>query len=125
MLDELTINNKLFFMTGDLALSYLENAVCLFFNKEMWGNYNLDDPYALVKNGDWTIDKIMDITKQVSADLDNDGKYTDKDLYGYVTDCHNFVDAYQQALEAPVTVMGDDGLHATCRAGRKIHQRLF
>jgi hypothetical protein len=45
----------------------------------------------------------------VSGDVNNDGKFDDKDLYGYVTDTHNQVDAYVVSWEVPITVKGDDG----------------
>ncbi|MCL2772408.1 MAG: hypothetical protein FWD71_03575, partial [Oscillospiraceae bacterium] len=48
--------------------------------------------------------------KQVSQDVNGDGKYTIDDLYGYVTDTQNQVDEYVAAFDVPVTVKGDDGL---------------
>ena len=108
--DEMTINNKLYFLTGDLALSTIWEANVLFFNKKMWEGYAFENPYNLVKDGKWTLDKMAEITKQVSGDLDSDGKYTDKDLYGYVTDTHNQIDAYVVSFDVPVTSKGDDGI---------------
>ncbi len=105
---ELNINGKRYFISGDLAISALSNAICLMFNKGLWDDYNLEDPYALVKTGAWTFDKMAELTKNVSADVNNDGVYGTDDLYGYVTDSHNFIDAYQTAFDVPVTVTGSD-----------------
>ena len=109
-IDEMTINGKMFFLTGDLALSTIHMANALFFNKNLWQAYALEDPYPIVKDGKWTVDKMEEFTKQVSMDIDNNGKYDEKDLYGYVTDVHNQMDAYVIALDIPITKKGDDGL---------------
>jgi len=109
-ISEMTVNNKLFFLTGDLALSTIHMANALFFNKNLWKAYALDDPYAIVKEGKWTVDRMEEFTKQVTMDVDSNGKYDEKDLYGYVTDVHNQMDAYVIALDIPITVKGDDGL---------------
>lgn len=112
LINDLTINGRLYFMTGDLALSTLENAVCLYFNKQIWAGYNFENPYEIVTKGEWTIDKMAEFTRQAYLDLDGDGNYSEGDQYGYVTDTHNLVDAYQAALDVPVTVTGEDGLPA-------------
>jgi ABC-type glycerol-3-phosphate transport system substrate-binding protein len=108
--DEMTINNRQFYMTGDLALSTVSMANVLFFNKKMWQSYGMEDPYAIVKEGSWTLDRMASFTKQVSADLDGDGRFTEADLYGYVTDTHNQIDAYVISFDVPITVKDEDGL---------------
>ena len=109
-ISEMTINNNLFFITGDLALSTIHMANALFFNKEMWADYGFDDPYPIVKEGKWTIDRMAEFTRQVSEDLDLDGRFTEDDLYGYVTDTHNQVDAYVVSFDVPVTVKNSEGI---------------
>ena len=109
-ISEMTVNNSLYYITGDLALTTIWNANVLFFNKNMWQNYGFESPYSLVKENKWTLDKMSEITKQVSDDVDDDGKYTVDDLYGYVTDTHNQIDAYVVSFDVPVTIKGEDGL---------------
>ena len=104
-IDEITVYDKTPFLTGDLALSTTSMANVLFFNKVMWQNYALEDPYSIVKEGKWTLDKMAELTKNVSVDVDNDGKFTEKDMYGYVTDTHNQIDAYVEAFDIPITKM--------------------
>ncbi|MCL1792609.1 MAG: hypothetical protein FWG34_01945 [Oscillospiraceae bacterium] len=107
---EMTINERMFFVTGDFALSTINAANVLFFNKKLWQAHALEDPYAIVRSGNWTLDKMAEITKNVSMDLDNNGKYDENDLYGYVTDTHNQVDAYVVSFDVPITAKGDDGI---------------
>ncbi|MCL2159516.1 MAG: hypothetical protein FWH48_08935, partial [Oscillospiraceae bacterium] len=104
---EMTVNGRMFFITGDFALSTINAANVLFFNKNLWQAYAFEDPYAIVREGKWTLDKMTEITKQVSMDLDSNGKYDEKDLYGYVTDTHNQVDAYVVSFDVPVSAKGE------------------
>ena len=107
---EMTVNDRLFYITGDFALSTINAANVLFFNKNLWQAYAFEDPYAIVREGKWTLDKMTEITKQVSMDLDNNGKYDENDLYGYVTDTHNQVDAYVVSFDVPVSAKNEDGI---------------
>ena len=107
---EMTVNGRQFYITGDFALSTINAANVLFFNKKLWQAYALEDPYAIVRSGNWTLDKMAELTKQVSMDLDNNGKYDENDLYGYVTDTHNQVDAYVAAFDVPITAKNEDGI---------------
>ena len=109
-IEEITVYDKCLFLTGDLALSTISMANVLFFNKNMWDDYALENPYKIVKDGKWTLDKMAELTKNVSVDIDNDGKWTESDMYGYVTDTHNQIDAYIESFDVPITKMGNDGL---------------
>ncbi len=60
-----------------------QRPMVLFFNKDMISDFNLENPYALVKGGTWTWDKLTEMAKAVSGDLDGNGIYDDKDRYGY------------------------------------------
>ena len=84
--DNCTINGKLFSIAGDATLEVLENIEILFFNKDMAKINNLD-LYGLVQSGDWTMDKMNEVTLQLSANLDNDNK--DDDVYGALYDVHS------------------------------------
>jgi hypothetical protein len=52
------------------------------FNKQLLQDYNLQDPYALAKSGSWTIDKLQEMSSNVSLDVNGDGKMDDNDRYG-------------------------------------------
>ena len=55
-----------------------------FFNKKIYEDYSFEyDLYKLVKDGKWTWDKLISMTKQVSVDVNNDSVYNEDDLYGY------------------------------------------
>ena len=62
-----SLGDSLYFVSGDLAPSTMLNAMAMFVNMEMVQNYQLEDPRELVKNGEWTLEKLFEMTKSVSS----------------------------------------------------------
>ena len=107
--DEMNIGGKCFLVTGDASLALWKNMRCMLFNKRLADDYNTPDLYEIVKSGDWTFDKLIEVTKDVYQDLDGDGKKSDGDIYGYITGWSTAVDNLKEAFEIRVTTKGDDG----------------
>ena len=107
--DELTINGKAFMMTGDLSLSLWKEMFCFYFNKRLADNYNLGDIYGLVKNGEWTLDKLAELTKGIYEDADGDGTASFGDRYGFLLGYDTVIDTFKEAFEVHVTEKDKDG----------------
>ena len=82
--DELTVNGRLFAITGDIAVNMWEQMQVLFFNKKLAQDYAIGSPYDAVLDGSWTFDKYLSMIAGHSVDLDGDGKMTVDDSYGAV-----------------------------------------
>lgn len=67
---------------GDYALSALAGAYCYFYDKPAAEDYQLDDLYAVVNDGKWTMDYVMNTVKDIYKDLDGDGEKDGDDYYG-------------------------------------------
>lgn len=80
--EQLSLGGKLWYAMGDLSASDNRSVRCLYFNKTLLGKYSPEDPYALVKSGDWTIDRFLGMVQTGLVDLDGDGKYTNDDQWG-------------------------------------------
>jgi hypothetical protein len=79
-----------FLMSGSILVSEIDDTLAMCYNKEIAENYNIEDIYALVREGKWTLDKFMEIAGAVSGDLDGDGWLdVGDDLFGYVQDKHS------------------------------------
>jgi len=83
--EQLSIVNRLYMMTGDANMSYNDNTWVMMFNKKLIQDYGLDDPYELVKDGKWTIDKMIELGKACVKDLNGDGIFSVEDQFGMVT----------------------------------------
>jgi ABC-type glycerol-3-phosphate transport system substrate-binding protein len=66
--DMATINGKLYFATGDISTNYLLRMYGTFFNKSTVSDNKLEDPYALVDSGEWTVDKFISIASTITGE---------------------------------------------------------
>ena len=80
--ESLSIAHKLFAVCGDITTMDKAATSAIVFNKQLLSDYALDNPYSLVRNGKWTVDKFMEMSKQISNDLNGDGKMDENDRYG-------------------------------------------
>lgn len=89
MYQNLTINDKLYFTSGDLApFSYIGPA-CIYMNLKVADNYGIDENelYSKVYDGKWTMDALYSLTKDADNDLNNDGKLDClNDFFGIVNE---------------------------------------
>lgn len=81
MYDNMQLNGKFLYTTGDIAPSVYQAPFCLFYNVDMGLDYGYDaaDLYQMVNDGKWTYNELFSMTKDMSADLNGDNKYTHLD----------------------------------------------
>ncbi|MCL2814320.1 MAG: hypothetical protein FWD23_06950 [Oscillospiraceae bacterium] len=107
--DEMTVNNKIYLATGDVSVILWESIYALMFNKNMLRDYNVPNLYQSVKSGRWTLEELIKVTKDITQDIDGNGKYDKNDLYGFGTMIGNFTDNYYVAFDIPVTKWDENG----------------
>ena len=83
--EDLSIAGRMYYTTGDISIADNKFTHAILFNKDMIENYNLDNPYELVRNNEWTLEKFASMVKQVGEDLNQDGVYDENDSYGLLT----------------------------------------
>jgi len=80
------------------------------FNKTLVRDFNLDNPYDLVNEKTWTLDKMLEMGSAVAADLNNDGEYTgDDDRFGICTSEVSKFNSFLMSCNQPVTKKNSDG----------------
>ena len=78
------IDGKLYTAAGDFTPGALMSLQVLYMNRGFLNDYkDMADPYELVKNDTWTLEKMLDMCKEVSADLDTNGIWDNNDRYGW------------------------------------------
>ena len=107
--NELTVNGKLYAMTGDLAINMWSNLHAMYFNKGMIEDYKRTSPYERVNNGTWTFDSFLSDIKDVAKDLDGDGSMTESDQWGFLVYDNIALDNLHNAFDIPVSKIGTDG----------------
>ena len=80
---ELSVDNYYYrFLYGDILLGGLGNAGCIYYNKDLYGQYvdpgNPDGLYDYVFNGTWTFERFASEVKKSHIDMGGEN-----DIYGY------------------------------------------
>ena len=73
LVEQSTINNKLYFVSGDISANVIYAMYVIFFNKDMQKEFNIEDPYKLVQDGKWTLDKQIELSKGIYTDTNSNG----------------------------------------------------
>ncbi len=111
MSDELTINGKLFFISGDASLLFVQKAFGVFANTTLLENNNFDSKtlYETVNNGKWTLDKLIEVSSNLSSDLNGDGIYNDTDQYGFNLYLKTVADNFFYSCDTPIVTTDNNG----------------
>ena len=81
--DEFDIGGQMFFATGDISTYLLYSMYMIFFNENMVEQYGMDNPYTLVEDREWTVDKMIEMTSSVYEDIDGVAGKTPGDLFSF------------------------------------------
>ncbi|MBQ3858974.1 MAG: hypothetical protein II779_00480 [Clostridia bacterium] len=87
ILGDLSIMGMNFALTGDIGTMYKKSIGVIMFNKVILADHQLDNPYEIMREGGWTIDRMVEMGTQVSEDLDGDGAMTQEDRFGLICFC--------------------------------------
>jgi hypothetical protein len=82
IINQISIAGKLFAVNGDIQILDKGAINAFVFNKQLQADYQIEDLYSLVKEGKWTLAKLLELSKQISSDLNGDGIMDENDRYG-------------------------------------------
>ena len=121
-IQQLSFGHKLYFTPNALLTSDKDALSVFLFNKERTMIYGLEDPYQLVMNGLWTIDKMREMAISASNDLNGDGIMDENDSFGLLVDGYKLYDnilgsghymAAKDANDFPVNNIQDPVIHTS------------
>ncbi|MCL2158850.1 MAG: hypothetical protein FWH48_05525 [Oscillospiraceae bacterium] len=123
---DLSIIHKLFVVQGDLLVLDNDAMEVMIFSKTLIKENSLESPYEIVKRGEWTIDKLIEMSSTVSKDQNGDGKmYIKDDLFGCIVvagSSSSFMVAAGEKVAAkdendyPVITFGSERCYRICDA---------
>ena len=108
MYDRFSCAGKLYGFIGDASLSLYKDMTVIYFNKRLWDENKAPNPYDLVRNNEWTLDKFITLCSGMQRDLNGDGTYDETDqltFLGEYVPCGTF----QTSLQLDVVRIGSDG----------------
>lgn len=107
--DDLSVNNVCLLAIGDFDITALANTYCVLYNKKLAEEYSLGDIYGIVNDGKWTIDKALELTKDIYVDMNSNGKADGKDLFGYISTSRSALNTYLWAFGGHVLQKNQSG----------------
>lgn len=86
MVDSLSINGKLYGITGDISRLFVQKHFVCYFNKEIMANYpDIPNLFDLVQEGKWTLDKMTEYGALVKEDLNGNQIMDEADRFGFAS----------------------------------------
>jgi hypothetical protein len=84
LLEQCLVNDRMYFCSGDLSTNLLWMMIGTFFNKELVEQQEIENPYDLVRDGKWTLDKFIELSANKYSDLNGNGNIDNGDFYGFI-----------------------------------------
>ncbi len=78
LMEEIKINDQYLLGYNDFCLSHVD---VITFNKKLRNDYRLDNPYDLVRNKEWTLEKLVSMASLVSSNT-GDATWGPEDTFG-------------------------------------------
>lgn len=88
--ESLSIAGSLKMIAGDIFYGHYNGVYMMLFNKKMYADLGLEDPYALVRDGKWTLDKFGELAAKATQDLNGDSVMDRYDRYGFASQAKGF-----------------------------------
>lgn len=85
----LQISGKSFFANGDAGTSDDRSSQVMFFNRDLIEKNRLEDPYELVKSGNWTNEKFYEMSEATFEDNGDGIAVPGEDVFAYICPSQN------------------------------------
>ena len=104
------INGKLYGASGSYIMSQISYAMGMFFNKVYYENNQFeDDLYELVRNKEWTYEKLYQMSADYYVDSNNNTVRDESDIFGYVYHLHG-IEASIVGSDCPIVEFDSSGM---------------
>ncbi len=103
--ENLSAGGKQYYVVSDFTIP---DVYTVLFNKEMVKTNNLEDPYQLVRDGKWTLDKMRELGEAVLLD-NGDGIWDINDTYGFGAPGEHMLTAFTYSCGLQIVEKDEDG----------------
>lgn len=85
LLDNYHIAGAYYFLNGPIVSSNYVDTHCVIFNKQVADDYGIEDLYELVRNDEWTYDKLFEVAQAIPENSSGAGAYRYMRPHGIAT----------------------------------------
>ncbi len=109
--EKFRVGDAIYAATGDMCVSTLKLTYGVFYNRTRGADYDLNESiYDTIRDGKWTIDKFIEITRDIYTDVNGDGTRDGGDFYGFTAEKATNLDVYTFAFDIPMVQTDADGM---------------
>ncbi|MBE6659162.1 MAG: hypothetical protein E7604_12070 [Ruminococcaceae bacterium] len=109
--EKFRVGDAIYAATGDMCVSTLKLTYGVFYNRTRGADYDLNDTiYDEIRAGKWTIDRFIEITRDIYTDVNGDGTRDGGDFYGFTAEKATNLDVYTFAFDIPMVTTDEDGM---------------
>ncbi len=111
LVETVNFGDAYYFISGDMATSVLYMMHMIYFNKDLYKRYGVQDTdlYQLVYDGKWTLDKMIELTSQRYVDSDSTPGASANDTYGFIS-LHYICDSFYPGSNLRLVDDDDDDM---------------
>lgn len=80
--EAMTVGDQMYLGNSSISCSAFARSHVIYVNKNMAEDYSMEIPYTSVKDGKWTLDKLISLTGDIYVDTNGDGQKDAGDQYG-------------------------------------------
>lgn len=86
MYDSLRFDDKMYYTTGDISPTMYQMPAVFYLNLDLAEEYGIDTDFCqLVRDGKWTLDVVINMTKDMNTDLNGDNiMHASDDFFGFI-----------------------------------------
>ena len=100
--ENLSYNDVCVVAVGDFALSALASTYCMYVNMNLAEDYQIPDVREVVMDGDWTIDYLIKLSKDIYKDVNSNDTADEGDFYGLCSNASSNSNAFLWAFDNPI-----------------------
>jgi len=111
-IDAASYKDNTYWLVGDISIETLGCMYVTFVNDALYQKTCAEkygDIYTIVNNGEWTVDKLSEMSALCYNDNNGNDKYDDADTYGWATHWMHVVDGFTTGLGIEYTQKQADG----------------
>ena len=109
LIEDLNINGHVYFLSGDALVDDDEATWAMYFNKDLIQSHGLEDPFVVVRENRWTLDKMYEMLQNVSLTNGATKSYDPEvgDQWGMVMQSYDYYIFMQSCDQTLVDNTGD------------------
>ncbi len=92
--DNSAVDGRYYFATGDISLGLIKNMFCIFENLELAETLGVENLYDVVRDGNWTLEKMIKISADIYSDIDGDTTVGQSDRFGLLLNSGNHITGF-------------------------------